>query len=469
MRGAAMMRRRGLLLASGILLAGCQLSPSAAPASSPTPSGVGPPGTASPAATIPSNPTRGPSKASAVSGTSYEVGCDQAGTCLIHHLAADGTDVPGSPVSLGRDGSCAHQEAPGVSWSSRSEIGPDGTVFLAYCDGRRLAALDGSGRVKPGWPVELSSPLGDLCWNDFSLECSEVPAVQVAADGSVYAWITSGPLEGQAASGQASLVSLSPDGTVRAGWPVPFPAAGCPGYSLQPSLTVYAWWNEGGVSPSLICAAERTMFTAIGADGRTLPGWPQGADGATSGPLVAAVGTLYYVTGGGDVYAREPTGEIRSGWPVTLPGSTAPYMGPDGTLAFVFSRGPGDSQNVVIRLLPNGQAAAGWPYRPSLDLETGCALGGTPCSGRAIGPAFGPDGTMYVALAGRASDQVVALDLHGAVRPGWPVTLPPPVRVTRLEITRDGWLLVHAGTVARPTGPTFTVDPEGRIVTEPTP
>lgn len=92
----------------------------------------------------------------------------------------------------------------------------------------------------------------------------------------------------------------------------------------------------------------------------------------------------------------------------------------------------------------------GWPYRsvggligPPFDSEGG---------GQFSAPVFGPDGTVYLVVfqtdATRVRAEVVALDPHGQVKPGWPYRLPiDPTAddLASLTVSPDGRLFVWGG------------------------
>ena len=192
---------------------------------------------------------------------------------------------------------------------------------------------------------------------------------------------------------------------------------------------------------------RRTVFTALGADGRTLAGWPRGSTGFASSPVVDAEGTVYYVSATSKVYAHDRAGEVKAGWPMAARGAAngcgggeRPHLAPDGTIVVV-----GDE---ITALSPDGRSLPGWPYRPSGDLVEPCL--DSDCYARHGSPAFGPDGTVYVVEyqtdGARIRAEIVALDRHGQPKPGWPYRLPfdaKTIPIAPPTVAPDGRLIVH--------------------------
>ena len=343
--------------------------------------------------------------------------------CVLHRLDATGRDLPGWPFEVPPDLVCCSDLA----------IGAEGTVLLWREGGRlQLVAVNAAGEIVPGWPVARDDQ--GMWWSN----------AQVGTDGTVF--ILRSP---DRSVSPASLWAFAPDGSLRPGWPVSVPDVG--GYLLGPQGTVVVWSlidDTGEFCPE----PRRTVFTMLGADGRTLPGWPRGSTGSASSPIVGADGTVYYISALGNVYAHDRTGEIKSGWPVSVPGSISwcsprgPYLAPDGTvyvLADEYGRG-----SEVAALAPDGHSRAGWPYRLAGHLSLPCL--DYDCVPYPEPPAFGPDGTVYVVVyqADVGSRlEVVALDQRGQLKAGWPSVLPidpASVEVGSLTVSPDGRLFVRA-------------------------
>ena len=376
-----------------------------------------------------------------------ECGGPEAG-CVLHRLGTDGRESPGWPFALGQVMACSE----GYHCLASLNVGSDGVAYLGATDDGwasvQLAAVDASGNVKPGWPVSLD--LGE----PWSVQ------VQVSPDGSMFVSWWSG-LSG--VKNVANLWAIEPDGSTRSGWPVSVPGVQG-GVLFGPQGMVVAWsWvdNEG----QLCFEPRRTVFTVLGPDGRTRPGWPRGSTGFASIPVVDAAGTVYYVSETGKVYAHDRSGEIKSGWPVQVPGalhggcagSVGPYLAPDGTILVL-----GDE---VEARSADGSSRPGWPYRPSGRLQLPCpGWGDTDCFFNHVNPVAGLDGTVYVVVYRETSAgpglEVVALDSRGQVKPGWPYRLPidpASETVDSMTLTPDGRLLVRGGRLL------LALDPDGRI------
>ncbi len=332
----------------------------------------------------------------------------------------------------------------------RLVIDPNGTAYLTSERpvSPRIIAIDASGAVEPGWPIDLD----DREWSD----------QQVGADGSVF--MVRRPIgtpTWDEARGRvdddAELFAFAPDGMPRPGWPVAVPDIR--GFSVGPQGNVTVWSLIDDVG-ELCTDPRRTLYTVLGPDGRSLPGWPRGSTGYASFPVVAADGTLSYVSATDKLYAHDRGGEVKAGWPVAVPGAgngcgpESPYLAPDGTIYVM-----GDE---VEALAPDGRSRPGWPYRPAGQLIGPCL--DSECYGGHGAPAFGLDGTVYVVDfhtdASGTRAEIVALDRRGKLKPGWPYRLPfdpASVAIGLLSVSRDGRLFVRGGDLL------LALDPEGRI------
>jgi hypothetical protein len=342
-------------------------------------------------------------------GSLYATICQRSpAECRLHRFTADGGEPRGWPFLLG-----------GMAGCSAPLVGPDGTVY-ATCHTRSdgadpstgltgadpskgvTIAADPVSGARAGWPVHYG---GDT--------------LAIGPDGTLYvnAWQSY-----RAGDAPMTVAAFAPDGTLRPGWPLSWPADAF--VRLAPDGTLFAWWYEDLQGMEGGFTAKRTFYATIGADGRTLPGWPTSTIGAASSPAIGADGTLYYDTLSGDVYARDGKGAVKSGWPVRGVGGSdlavsPPYVSPDGSILALDRSG-------ATWLSPGGRALAAWGPGRSGSLSY-CTGGATGCAGRvSAAPVFAPDGTVYVlvwvadAESGNLDTEIAALDRHGDVKSGWP-------------------------------------------------
>ncbi len=389
-------------------------------------------------------------------GTDGSVFLEECGSpefgCVLHRFGAGGRDLPGWPLDLPPDFACPSGGRPCQSFL---DISVNGIAYLTHwraTGGPQILAIDASGKVKSGWPVSLD---GKLYWSD----------MQVGSDGTMFI------LSNNDESADERLWAFTSDGKARAGWPVAVPGIGA--YRLGPGGNVVLWALIDDVG-ELCSNPRRTLFTMLGADGKTLPGWPRGSTGFASRPVIGADGTVYYVSERGNVYAHDRAGEVKDGWPVAVPGAgngcgpASPYLAPDGTIYVL-----GD---IVEARSADGRARPGWPYRPEGSLTGSCGVTGfdTDCVSYPHAPTFGPDGTVYLIVyhpnpAGLRAE-IVAVDREGQLKDGWPYPLPidpASPRAGPLSVAHDGRLLVgSADQHLQGTGATallLTLDPDGRL------
>jgi len=362
--------------------------------------------------------------------------------CVLHRLDAAGRNRSGWPIELPSDFACSNG---GNCLPNDLNIGPDGTTFVSHwreSGGLQLLAVDPSGRIKPGWPVAPGAS-GGLWWADMHL----------GADGTLFMY----GIPDDGVQPDSSITAFGPDGKLRAGWPVTVPDRSS--YILGPNGTIVVWSLIDDVG-ELCPEPRRTLFTVLGPDGQTLPGWPRGSTGYASFPVVDADGTVYYVSATHRVYAHDRAGEVKAGWPAEVLGASnpctgqSPYLAPDGTIYVV--------GNEVVAISPDGSPRPGWPYRPlgeligpPFDSEGG---------GWSSGPVFGPDGTVYLVVfhsdVTGVRAEVVGLDRQGQVKAQWPYRLPIDPTAgesASLTVSPDGRLLVLGGNLL------LALDPDGGI------
>jgi hypothetical protein len=237
------------------------------------------------------------------------------------------------------------------------ERAPDGTVYAWTWDYTSpwdpgsnayhwhefyLAAIDATGRPRPGWPYTAAMPASDPTFG---------------ADGSVY--LTLGYVIGWGGSATQDrlshqIVALGPDGRMKPGWPFVLPANVGPQFPwisegdiavgeppvLGPDGTLYVVAAKG------VWGAGGNLVYALGPDGMALHGWPYAAtlsdgspDLATGGaagalpPVPDSGGTVYLAMRSGllrgtpaghdEIVALDAAGHVLLGWPVALSTGTA--------------------------------------------------------------------------------------------------------------------------------------------------
>jgi len=184
---------------------------------------------------------------------------------------------------------------------------------------------------------------------------------------------------------RASVVALRPDGSPKAGWPkAGVPVEGYPySYHVNGEGTVFV---AGGANPSTDEAKSvptSLTITAIGSDGKVLPGWPYRTPAAVqayeddllTGPngMVCFVnlkpGALPYRYVRELAYCLGRDGILMPGWPYSGNGYLllSPVIGPDGTLYVAQTTSdeiskpyPYGRPYQVIAIGPDGKPMRGW-------------------------------------------------------------------------------------------------------------
>ncbi len=284
-------------------------------------------------------------------------------------------------------------------------IAADGTAYAWVADGDdvpRLASFDASGRLRPGWPVDLGPP--DSAGTLGVLTDRTVLAVTHEVKDEEDTW---------------ALHRLRPDGRELPGWPVRVRGARFVYPPVEgPGGAVWVGWLRTGAPSSVVGAFDRS--------GKTRSGWPVAlAKGYVAqgpgGMRVAGDGTVYVLgyptsgTGPARLWAFSSRGRTLTGWPITLRSANAGIdLLPGGRLLVATYLPPaippqglcGDARATVLDVIGrNGKSAAGWPRT---------------AAGYASFPEVGPDGAIVYA----AGTRLVALGPDGTVRPGWPVAIP---------------------------------------------
>jgi outer membrane protein assembly factor BamB len=369
-------------------------------------------------------------------GSLYVEECGRAAVgCRVHRFSTDGQEPPGWPFEVPTTSSCALFDECG----STLIMGSPDTVYLKSwhpVHQTQVLAIDGTGRVTPGWPVALDG------WDGRS------SPPQIGSDGTLVIDVKS-----ENDYGPSTLWALAPDGSPRPGWPIVLGDFGR--FQLGPDGTVVTVSYEPLLDPSQggICRdADRTVYSVVDSDGRTLPGWPRGSKGYASEPVVDSDGTIYYLSATGKVYAHDRAGDVKAGWPVdtgAFPQCAVkgPYRRSDGAVYIL--------DTDVVAMSGHGTE---WRYHPAVELGWPCS--DSDCVGQPVAPAFGLEGVVYIALHHDDTVKIVALDHEGQPMHGWPYRFPrdpaePPMPT--LTVSPDGRLYVRLGTTI------VALDPDGRI------
>lgn len=301
---------------------------------------------------------------------------------------------------------------------------PDGNMFSPIA----AFALDSDGLPLRGWPVSLGgSEYAGLAAGDGLILAETSPGSDVITPGQP--------------SHTVGFVEVAADGKVRSGVPVP----------IMPTWPGDRWafspnWVAYGVQGS-VASPEVSQITAIDLAGART-GWPISIDGIASAPafghdgrIVLAVASPGLVPGTTrvfkiDAFERAITarstellietsllpssndGPYECGVPLPRP----PIVAQDST-TFVFS----EIDDAIYGLDSSLKVMPGWPIVAGPLERPNPWLGhdGISCPSLAV-PAVARNGTLYLPLQARNSSvggRLLAVDLDGQTRPGWPVEL----------------------------------------------
>lgn len=367
-------------------------------------------------------------------GGLYVVIPNRVAPAVLGLLDSTGQSRPGWPVVLPGATSC--DELLPVDDGSVRVIcaleNPDGNTFRTSA-----FAFEANGRPLSGWPVALEglSFAGGVVGDKLAVLVRRQLSDVVEAGQPI---------------GEAGLLTIANDGTLKSGFRLPL---------------TEAWWRAvwavgpDGIAYGVLAADAEdpppqvrvSWITSIDLSG-VRPGWPVSFDGFPSRPAFGPDGRINLtvassVSGtsriatfdraGQRVAARSAELAIATIDAVARAGETggcvtatpeSPLVAGDGAL-IVYS-------NVVTEVLALADSLAivpGWPLEPAAPLvrarpgfesehEAGYCPGPVP-------PAVGPDGTVYLPLQARdvsVGGNLVAVGPDGRVRAGWPVQLKRP-------------------------------------------
>lgn len=357
-----------------------------------------------------------------------------------------------------------------IGYAVLTAAGPDGSLFVLVPEpaaGVVLARLDRTGRPSPGWPIAMTDvescplllPVQDgtvrlLCSVLVSADTSVERAFALDVQGrSLDGWpVEPGPgfwsagrvvdgalgLYGGPSETGSSLAIVAADGSIQRGRAVPTDETMATAAKIGPDGIVYSTRVPGDYPEG---SPETSWITSSDLNG-VREGWPVKLDGIASGPsfgpgarIVLTVGSRVDATSRvavldrNGVLARSPklaVATAESGVDCVAYTPRAPLTAADGTV-FLWS----DLDARIFALDAALKVLPGWPYRlpnglvgPGHDdprSELNCSF--------PVAPSVGPTGTLYLPLQPRSASvggTLVAVDLNGRVRAGWPVTLKRP-------------------------------------------
>jgi len=292
-------------------------------------------------------------------------------------------------------------------------------------------AFDARGNPLAGWPVDLPCCFtGRVLGDELTVYARE--------------HFLTGFEEGQPA-GNAWIVTVAADGTVRHGAKVPFVNVCCgDSWAVGPDGVAYGSNHQFGDSPSAPKSSELLAVNFAGVPA----GFPIAIDGLASEPAFDQAGRIHVtvateVGGPARTLVFDTDGQAVDGLSAELgiaasadcagiEGScevpAAPLVGPDGT-TYVIGWDFNGAISVGVRY---GQVMAGWPYRSDAGRQgTGFCPEGAACDAfNLAAPTIGPENdVLYLPSAARDASvggSIVAVGPDGRVRPGWPVELRRP-------------------------------------------
>ena len=334
---------------------------------------------------------------------------------VVSLLAASGTPRTGWPIRL--DGwNCDAPNGPFVP-----VVASDGSIRVvclseAPSDAAatvRAFAFDLSGRLLPGWPVDLPERVWDQ--------------PRVVGDRLVIAANESSDQEPY--PGAYWLVAVAADGTVRTGTRYEIATDAVSPVAIGPEGIAYR--------------TAGNEITAFDLDG-VRPGWPIRVEGVLSGLAFGPDGRIYLTATSTDAGTSRLLAFDRDGQPAPVASDPLPVVGAsawsgagpsgvplaplvaaDGT-AFVIGEAGGRA--TVYGFDASGKVMSGWSYRAAAGLPWQGSLGQAVTGGglwRSV-PVVGPDRVVYLPQAApdaQIGGSLVAVGPDGQALPGWPMHL----------------------------------------------
>ncbi len=335
------------------------------------------------------------------------------------YLASDGSLASAASIAIDRAGH------PRAGWTTAVggrtlvpvAFGSDGTIYSIDAEdgvSMKAYAFNPLGTLKAGWPIELPDSTPIMAGPGDTLYTVSVGVLTIVGpDGKVKATSSPSPddlcpLDRAVIRSDGTLFILcGTDSSVTAGRVAVFNSAakklGSASAELWDGITmgaggqVVAWRNETVRVGETGYAPLDTVLAALGTDGRPLDGWLKSVGGPASAPVIGPDGSVYIAIESSEreapsqLIAFDAAGNIKAGWPHSLPDGTAP----DGATPRM-----------------DGSGQPGVPLYP-------------------VSPVVGTDGTVYwVVDDPNGTEYVLAWDSAGHALPGWPVTLPQPVHIS---------------------------------------
>jgi hypothetical protein len=340
---------------------------------------------------------------------------------VIRAFNPDGSPLPAWPAG--------GVQVPGLI--EDAVIGEDGGVYIAMHPAAKagssgaepsattITALDATGQPRRGWPY-----LTPITTYQPERRFRFGHNLVVRPAGGIC--FVQKPEKAALTTAPTDLVCLRTDGRPVTGWPYPLPhILGTPAFG--PDGTVYVIEYPANTGPT--AAAQ---IVALGLGGQPPDGW---------GPVTvpAALDSQVVVSPNGTVYALlqsavaapvliavDANGSPDLGFDTNVAAILGPLgpeafgeglaFGPDGTLYLAIEMTPDSpsQRSQVLAIGPDGRSRAGWPFRPG-SLYVWVELG--------------PDGSIWVWMsnANAVTPRLVALGSDGAIQPGWPVLGPPNI------------------------------------------
>jgi hypothetical protein len=314
-----------------------------------------------------------------------------------------------------------------------TDLPSDGSGSRDY----RAFAFDLAGRVRDGWPVQVSE--------SYSTRVVGTDLAYLSEETLVGEWDGRDPNQPLELNW---LTRISDEGTVTTGEPASLTATDCWGVDWVIGPDEVAYGASGTSVPPGACRLgdyERTrksigpeQLRGLGMAGAE-PGWPISIDGAVSSPSFAADGTILVAvgsyakpvtrllaidTGSRNIVATSPALPVGT---ATLgfdsdgcsAGPSAPMVAADGTVFY-------EELGIFWAFGPDLRRLKGWPYESS-----GYPVTPAPpdfdglCPG-SVSPVVGPNGTLYESLEPTSAQRGGTLDAiakNGKRPAGWPVKL----------------------------------------------